>query len=148
MALLVGASWAVAGVARSAAVLLVGIFAFGAVLPFVTNERIWLLGNLALLGVGFAAGYFMRTWHRGRSVLVVGWLASLPIIAFLLYGGVGLPIVATDVWGGLLLTLALAIVGIAASFPLGVLLAVGRSVPIPPFACFASAILKSFAACR
>lgn len=130
---LVGASWAVwRGVARLAAVLLAGIFSLGALLPFVTGERIWLLGNLALLGVGFAAGYFLPA----RRALVVGWLASLPIIAYLLYGGGGLPIVATDVWGGLLLTLALAMVGIAASFPLGVLLAVGRSSTYPAIRLF------------
>jgi general L-amino acid transport system permease protein len=56
-----------------------------------------------------------------------------PFIAFfLLVGGVpGLPHVATEYWGGLLVTLVVASVGIAASFPLGVMLALGRRSRMP-----------------
>ncbi|MCK4961276.1 MAG: amino acid ABC transporter permease, partial [Anaerolineales bacterium] len=42
-----------------------------------------------------------------------------------------LPLVSEDIWSGLLLTLVLAIVGILASFPLGVLLALGRRSKLP-----------------
>jgi general L-amino acid transport system permease protein len=62
-----------------------------------------------------------------------GWLSiftllGYPIIAFFLfYGGVfGLEVVETSQWGGLMLTLILATVGIVLSLPLGVLLALGR----------------------
>ena len=44
--------------------------------------------------------------------------------------------VPTDQWGGLLLTLALALVGITASFPLGVSLAVGRQSTFPAIRIF------------
>ncbi len=56
-----------------------------------------------------------------------------PILAFfLLVGGVpGLPHVATEYWGGLLVTLVVASVGITASFPLGVILALGRRSRMP-----------------
>ena len=56
-----------------------------------------------------------------------------PFIAFfLLIGGVfGLPYVATEFWGGLLVTLVVASVGITASFPLGVVLALGRRSRMP-----------------
>ncbi len=131
-AFLVGASWAVwGGVARSAAILLAAAFATFALLA-AGIDRLWLLGNLAALGVGFAAGYFTRA----RRALVAAWLASLPLIALLLYGVAGLPVVETNLWGGLLLTLALALVGIAASFPLGVLLAVGRQSTYPAIRVF------------
>nr|WP_245293276.1 amino acid ABC transporter permease [Mongoliimonas terrestris] len=60
-------------------------------------------------------------------------LAVFPVLAFiLLYGGVfGLPTVETSLWGGLMLTLVIAIVGIATSLPLGVLLALGRRSQLP-----------------
>ena len=67
-----------------------------------------------------------------------GWLGAFtllifPIIAFyLLYGGAfGLEIVETHKWGGLSLTLVLACVGIVASLPFGVLLALGRRSNMP-----------------
>ena len=49
-----------------------------------------------------------------------------PVVAFvLLVGGVpGLPLVGTGAWGGLLVTLVLAVSGIVISLPLGILLAV------------------------
>lgn len=132
-ALLVGASWAVwRGVARSAAILIAALFLTLAILPFEMNDRLWLAGNLLLMAVGFLLGYFVKA----RQLWVYSWIASLPVIAILLYGVGDLPRVATDVWGGLLLTLALAIVGIVASFPIGVLLAVGRQSSFPAIRLF------------
>ena len=60
-------------------------------------------------------------------------LFGYPVIAFYLFsGGVfGLEPVETTRWGGLTLTLILASVGMAASFPLGVLLALGRHSKMP-----------------
>jgi general L-amino acid transport system permease protein len=60
-------------------------------------------------------------------------LVGYPIIVFFLFsGGVfGLEYVETSRWGGLTLTLVLASVGMAASFPLGVLLALGRRSTMP-----------------
>jgi len=42
-----------------------------------------------------------------------------------------LPVVETSVWGGLLVTLVVAIAGIVASLPLGILLALGRRSQLP-----------------
>jgi general L-amino acid transport system permease protein len=56
----------------------------------------------------------------------------LPILSFfLLYGGFGLPIVDTPLWGGLMVTLILSFFGIAVSFPVGILLALGRRSQMP-----------------
>jgi general L-amino acid transport system permease protein len=68
-----------------------------------------------------------------RRALLVGWLVSLPVTFFLLAGYAGTPVasVSTNVWGGLLLTVLLAVVGIVLSFPLGVLLALGRRSTLP-----------------
>jgi general L-amino acid transport system permease protein len=49
----------------------------------------------------------------------------------MLYGGFGLPVVETSLWGGLLVTLALSFVGISVSLPLGILLALGRRSTMP-----------------
>jgi general L-amino acid transport system permease protein len=56
-----------------------------------------------------------------------------PVVAFyLLSGGAfGLVEVDTHLWGGLSLTLVLAVVGIAASLPFGILLALGRQSEMP-----------------
>ena len=56
----------------------------------------------------------------------------LPILSFyLLYGGFGLEIVETALWGGLMVTLILSFVGMAVSFPVGILLALGRRSTMP-----------------
>ncbi|MFC5755488.1 MULTISPECIES: amino acid ABC transporter permease [unclassified Rhizobium] len=56
----------------------------------------------------------------------------LPIISFvLLYGGFGLETVETPLWGGLMVTLVLSFVGIAVSFPVGIILALGRRSHMP-----------------
>lgn len=56
----------------------------------------------------------------------------LPIVSFiLLYGGLGLEVVPTTKWGGLLLTIVVAAVGIVVSFPIGILFALGRQSKMP-----------------
>jgi general L-amino acid transport system permease protein len=64
----------------------------------------------------------------GKLWLSVYLLVAFPLIGFVLVrGGVlGLSYVPTELWGGLFLTLLVASVGIAASFPIGILLALGR----------------------
>jgi general L-amino acid transport system permease protein len=59
-------------------------------------------------------------------------LTLFPVAAFvLLVGGFGLPQVPIERWGGLLLTLVVAVTGIVASLPLGILLALGRRSELP-----------------
>ncbi|MDQ2690388.1 MAG: amino acid ABC transporter permease [Chloroflexota bacterium] len=68
-----------------------------------------------------------------RRALVGAWLVSLPVTFFLLAGFAGTPLasVSTNAWGGLLLTVLLAVVGIVLSFPMGVILALGRRSELP-----------------
>jgi general L-amino acid transport system permease protein len=69
-----------------------------------------------------------------RSWLLLAWVASVPVSLALLHGvpGAGaIPVVGTNTWGGLLLTLVLATVSIALSFPFGVALALGRRSSLP-----------------
>jgi len=93
--------------------------------------RLWFLVNPLLVGLGYLAG---RRLVRGVRPLVIGWLLAVLASGLLLAGVEGiswLPPVSTNVWGGLLLTFVLALVGIVASFPLGVLLALGRRSSLP-----------------
>ena len=83
----------------------------------------------------FAAGLVPFLWSYVRRKFWSGVYLFLvfPLLAFgLLVGGVfGLPVVGTEKWGGLMLTLVVAGVGIVASLPIGVLLALGRRSDMP-----------------
>ena len=70
-----------------------------------------------------------RFWNWRLSGI---WLSGLAVIGILMWGGVaGLPYVENERWGGLILTLILATFGIAAAFPLSILLALGRRSAMP-----------------
>ncbi len=61
-------------------------------------------------------------------------LLVFPVFAYMMLFGapsLNLPVVETTKWGGLLLTLVIAITGIVTSLPLGVLLALGRQSKMP-----------------
>lgn len=63
--------------------------------------------------------------------------AGLFVLLFILGMDFGLERVETEVWGGLLVTLVIAVTGIAASLPIGIALALGRrsNMPIVKFVC-------------
>jgi len=69
-------------------------------------------------------------YKMANAVLFFG---VFPIVAFfLLVGGVfGLEHVETRAWGGLLVTLVVAVTGIVVSLPLGIMLALGRRSQLP-----------------
>ncbi len=69
----------------------------------------------------------------GKLWLSLYLLIAFPIIAYILLRGglLGLKGVPTELWGGLLVTLVVACVGITASFPVGILLALGRRSELP-----------------
>ncbi len=64
---------------------------------------------------------------------VIFLLAFFPVVAFILLTGgwFGLRSVDSSLWGGLLVTLIVAVTGIVASLPLGILLALGRQSKRP-----------------
>ena len=69
-------------------------------------------------------------FKRANAIL---FLVVYPIVTyFLLAGGVfGLKEIPTEKWGGLLVTLIISVVGISLSFPLGIVLALGRQSQMP-----------------
>ena len=60
-------------------------------------------------------------------------LVVFPVLAVILLSGglLGLVHVTTDLWGGLLVTLVISSTGIAAAFPIGIVLALGRRSRMP-----------------
>jgi general L-amino acid transport system permease protein len=63
---------------------------------------------------------------RRRPLLLLAWPLGLAAFIVLMHGGAGLPRVATDLWGGLPLTVFLTAASLLLAFPLSVLLALGR----------------------
>ena len=66
--------------------------------------------------------------YKYKNRVILSLIVAYPIVSYILLGGgFGLlPVVETHRWGGLLLTLVIASVGIIVSFPIGVVLALGR----------------------
>lgn len=98
----------------------------------------WVLisGALVLTGlIGLARNIGFRDW-RFISTLVlllagVYRFASSGVFDYPLFLATGMPLVETDKWGGLPLTLILSANGIVFSFPLAVALALGRRSELP-----------------
>ena len=131
---LLGMAWAVAGggVTKRIALVVGGVAAAFAFLPYGLDRmgldvRLLLLANLPALAVGWALARYTRLGSAS-------WIAILSVLAFiltlvLLRGIRGVPLlhpVSVIYWGGLMLNLLLAIAGIALSFPVGIVLALGR----------------------
>src|SRR5690606_25547569 len=92
----------------------------------------WRVDLAVLLALFGAAPLFIGAFrHKARYGLA--FLIAYPLLAYwLLHGGfLGLSAVPTSLWGGLMLTLVIAAVGIAGALPLGILLALGRRSELP-----------------
>lgn len=109
-----------------------------ALIPIGVQAQLVMAACLALLLIGYLVG--ARTAISSKW-LAVAWVLSLPATFVILVGGVNLPtlgvtwnfapLVQSNLWGGLMITMLLAVVGIALSFPIGVLLALGRRSNLP-----------------
>ena len=105
-----------------------GQFMYG----FYPTELRWRVDAAAWLAIIGAAPLFLRQMpHKLRYG--IGYLLVYPLLAYwLLHGGfLGLQTVPTSQWGGLMLTLVIAAVGIAGAMPFGILFALGRRSELP-----------------
>ena len=127
------------GLVLRLALMLGGVWFIGALLPVELSTRGWFLGAVVAIGSPLFLG-------RGRSGLrpwiLGGWLLSFPLIMIVLRG-FGENGVLTSNWGGLLLTLILAVVGIVVSFPLGVFLALCRQSNLPAIRWVSTAYIET-----
>lgn len=99
---------------------------------FYPDEQQWRVDLMfLLLAVAFIPQFIER--FPGRKWLGLFGLVGLPVAGYILIPGgtLGLPEVESTKWGGLMLTLILAYIGIIASLPIGILLALGRRSEMP-----------------
>ncbi len=126
------------------------------------RDMVWRVDLTLVLGACLAAWLLWPSAKRKALALVL-FLVVYPILAFHLLHGLGpmlrgamrgladlfgskaladmaasaLPVVGTNLWGGVFVSLLVATVGIVVSLPLGVLLALGRrsKAPVSRFLC-------------
>ena len=104
---------------------------------------VFLLGGLSLAGL-----LIPKIPFKGWNSLF--FFVIYPVIAFILLTGgrFGLEAVGTEQWGGLLVTLIVAVTGIVVSLPLGILLALGRRSEMPVVRTLSTGFIKSCVACH
>jgi general L-amino acid transport system permease protein len=84
--------------------------------------------------LAFGVGWLLWLEAPQRDLGALYFFLVLPVCSFVLLHGwpaLGLPAVDTVLWGGVLVTIVVAAVGIVASLPLGILLALGRRSRMP-----------------
>ncbi|NJR25246.1 MAG: amino acid ABC transporter permease [Richelia sp. CSU_2_1] len=110
-------------------IILGGAVAIALISPIDLTSRFYILGIIVAIAASYLAG--RQIAPKIMSWMPAVWALSFPVILWLIKGGLGLREVETNDWGGLVLTLFLAIISIVLSFPLGVLLALGRQSTLP-----------------
>lgn len=146
---MLGVSWGKWGGLLKSISIAVGIFfAVFALLPVKHNDldltmRLYLGFNFALLGLGYWLGQrnAIKVAH-----IVIGWFIVPVLFVFFLVGITNsetFPNVATTFWGGLLVTFLLSAGGIIISFPIGVLLALGRRSTLPVVKIFSTIFIET-----
>lgn len=76
--------------------------------------------------------YYSQNRDHWKKPLAYAWIIGLFIMGLFMKGGLfGLAPVESSQWGGLPLTLLLSVFGLAAAYPLGVVLALGRQSRLP-----------------
>jgi len=132
---MIGLSWGVwREAARGFAFIALGAGIAFALIGLLLNSGVWinwLIADAILLAL-YAFGRILP--GRGASIASLGWLLYFPLVLLLIAGTRLIPwlsSVPSRLWGGLLLTLMLTIVGNFGALPLGILLALGRRSKLP-----------------
>jgi general L-amino acid transport system permease protein len=106
-----------------------GFFTYG-FYPLEERWRVDVFFALLAFGIGW------MTWLDAprRDLGMVYFFVIMPVVSFFLLVGlpvIGLPAVSTAQWGGIMVTVVVAAVGIVVSLPLGIVLALGRRSSMP-----------------
>ena len=136
---ILGMAWGVTGsylgkVSALAVSLVAAAFAF---LPYSLQEMGWdvrliLLANLPAVAAGWALARYTQLLTMRRIVILS--IAAFLLTLILLRGLPGVPglqPVSVLYWGGLMLNVLLAVIGITLSLPIGIALALGRRSQLP-----------------
>jgi general L-amino acid transport system permease protein len=84
--------------------------------------------------LGFGTAWLLWIDAPRRDIGALYFFIVLPVASFILLHGaemLGLPVVDTALWGGMMVTIVVAAVGIVASLPIGIVLALGRRSRMP-----------------
>ncbi len=134
---------------RTVAVGLAALLLVLAILPLGLNAQLTLAGSLVLLILGYI---FTLRININDMVLAAAWFLSIPFTLVMLKGGLTFgdtdlcfvgECISSNVYGGFMLTVLLTVVGITFSFPLGVLLALGRRSSLPVVKWFSIAYIET-----
>lgn len=137
-AFMIGMSWGVWGRFIKAFAIFLAILLGGLALAPISAPAITLAvrGTFLFCPILIYLGYRIGRLEQVKGGLVAAlWLASAALITLVILPGIqglsALPKVSTTAWGGFMATLLLAVGGIVLSFPIGVLLALGRRSSLP-----------------
>ncbi len=101
--------------------------------------------DLFFLALAFGLVWLLRLSAPRRDLGALYFFIVLPALSFVLLHGapyVGLAVVPTTLWGGILVTIVVATIGIVFSLPLGILLALGRRSDKPVVRLFAVGFIE------
>ncbi len=125
---------------RENTIFMLGIYPFMVVILLtggnigISNGAWGFLVGLMILGAGFVIFQAKTTASItiGGGLKIVAAIGAVIAAVYLALGfDYGMNDVETPLWGGLLVTLVVAITGIVASFPIGIILALGRRSEMP-----------------
>ncbi|WLR41370.1 amino acid ABC transporter permease [Bacillus carboniphilus] len=141
LSLLLGASWGTwKGPLKQVCFTIGSLMIIIALLPFISMmTRVWLVANVLAMVAGFL---ITRNTLKLKVATIIGWVVLFPLTIVLLSGMGILSPVSTRVWGGFLLTILISVVAIVCSFPIGVLLALGRRSSLPIVKWFSIAYIE------
>ena len=107
----------------------IGFFTYG----FYPVDQRWRIDVFFAL-LAFGVAWLLWLDAPRRTLAALYFFVVMPILSFILLVGlpaIGLPYVSTSEWGGILVTIVVASVGIVFALPLGILLALGRRSRMP-----------------
>ena len=96
---------------------------------FYPADEVWRLKTIVVLFIALIVSF--RFIEKGKVKAIIVSLYFIFSLIFVIGGVFGLESVATDRWGGLMLTIMVASVGIVFSFPIGIIIAFGRQSNLP-----------------
>jgi general L-amino acid transport system permease protein len=149
VSLMTGLSWGRwNGFIRGIAIGLAALFALFALLPVQHNQLS--LGVRLGLGantIAVLAGWLIGKQEKVKTALIITGWAITPVLVIILFAGFEgssfLQHVNTTSWGGLMVTFLLAVGGILLSFPLGVIMALGRRSKLPVVSIFSTIYIET-----
>jgi general L-amino acid transport system permease protein len=90
--------------------------------------------DMFFIALVFGAAWLLWQSAPRRDIGAAYFFVVLPILSYILLHGaplIGLSVVPTALWGGILVTVVVSSIGIVFSLPLGILLALGRRSVLP-----------------